>query len=70
VAALAGASATEVNGYSAYIIGSDGRIEGRIDLCCVDDDEAKEHAKALVNGHDVELWYLDRRIATFTAQHQ
>jgi hypothetical protein len=68
VAALTRTSSTEVIGYSVYIIGPDGHIEGRIDLQCADDDEAKERAKALVDGHDLELWQLDRQIATFKAK--
>jgi hypothetical protein len=30
-----------------------------------DDDTAKEQAKQLVDGHDVELWQLGRKVATF-----
>ena len=32
---------------------------------CADDAEAIERAKCLVDGHDVELWQFDRRIASF-----
>jgi hypothetical protein len=52
--------------YRAYLIGPDGHIFQRTDLVCVDDEAAKESAKRLVNGHDVELWQLDRKIAMFT----
>lgn len=45
--------------YRAYVLGPDGHIQERIDLVCADDDAAKERAKALVDGHDVELWQLD-----------
>jgi hypothetical protein len=31
----------------------------------VTEDEAKKRAKQLMDGHDVELWYLDKRIETF-----
>jgi hypothetical protein len=51
--------------YRAYIIGPDGPIQSRVDLVCADEDTAIEHAKQLVDGHDVELWELDRKIATF-----
>jgi hypothetical protein len=54
-----------VNEYQAYIMGADGHILNRIDLVCVDDDEAKERAKQLVDGHDVELWQFGRKIAEF-----
>jgi hypothetical protein len=51
--------------YRAYIIGSDGRLFNSVPLECSDDDAAMEHAKNLVDGHDVELWQRDRKIATF-----
>ena len=54
-----------MNEYRAYVIGSDGHILRRIDLVCADDDAAKDQAKLLVDGHDVELWQLNRRIAEF-----
>jgi hypothetical protein len=50
--------------YRAYLIGPDGCIHGRVELICIDDD-ALEHAMQVVDGHDVELWQLDRRIAMF-----
>jgi hypothetical protein len=51
--------------YRAYMMGPDGHIERRIDLCCENDEAAKERAKQLVDGHAVELWHLGRQIATF-----
>ena len=54
--------------YRAYVIGPDGHIQQRIDLLCADDDAAKERARQLVNGYDLELWQLDRMIATFRAE--
>jgi hypothetical protein len=54
--------------YRAYILGPDGHVQARIDLIDVrDENTAKEQAKKLVDGHDVELWQLDRKIATFRA---
>jgi hypothetical protein len=32
---------------------------------CGDDDAAMERAKQLVDGHDVELWQNERKIARF-----
>ena len=52
-------------GYRAYIIGTEGHFLRAIELICPDDDSAKEYAENLVDGHDVELWQQDRRIATF-----
>ena len=55
--------------YRAYLIGPDGHIVRRIELVCADDEAAKEQAKALVNGCDVELWQEARRITEFRATH-
>jgi hypothetical protein len=51
--------------YRAYIMGPDGRIQNRVELRCDDDVEAIRLAKQVVDGHDVELWQLDRHIETF-----
>ena len=51
--------------YRAYLLKPDGHVLRRIDLVCDDDHAAKAHAKQLVDGHDVELWQLDQKIATF-----
>jgi hypothetical protein len=52
--------------FRAYVIGQDGHIVRRIDLDkCSDETDAREVAKRLVDGHDVELWELDRRIERF-----
>jgi hypothetical protein len=53
--------------YRAYVIGIDGRFLRAIELACPDDDLAKEYARQLVDGHDVELWQGDRKITTFTS---
>ncbi|MCK1653842.1 hypothetical protein IVA88_20700 [Bradyrhizobium sp. 149] len=51
--------------YRAYVMGQDGHIESRIDIVCRDEIEAKARAKALVDGHDIELWHGDRVIANY-----
>jgi len=53
--------------YRAYIV-IDGRFVRAVGLLCADDGTAKEYAKNLVDGHDVELWQAKRRIARF--QHK
>ena len=58
-----------MHGYRAYIIASDGHIRDRIDLFCESDEEAKERAQQLVDGHAVELWDEGRRIAVFEPKH-
>jgi hypothetical protein len=47
-----------------YILGPDGHVKSRVDLRC-SESEAIEQAKQFVDGHDVELWQLDRHIETF-----
>ena len=51
--------------YRAYAIGAEERILSRVDFVCDNDEAAKERAKQLVDGHDVELWHLDQKIAIF-----
>ena len=51
--------------YRAYIMGPDGHVQNRVELRCDDDVEAIRLARQLVDGHDVELWQLDRHIETF-----
>ena len=41
--------------YRAYILASDNRIASAVELECPDDETAKEAAKQLVDGCDVEL---------------
>jgi hypothetical protein len=52
--------------YRAYIIGPDGHVQKRVDPRCYDEDEAIELAEQLVDGHDVELWQLDRQTGRST----
>jgi hypothetical protein len=54
--------------YRAFKIDRNGRVFDSIDLSCVGDEDAKKQAEALVNGHDIELWRLDRRISVFKAK--
>jgi hypothetical protein len=51
--------------YRAYIVGVDGHFIRAVELVCPDDDSAKDYAKQFVDGHDVELWQGDRRVAKF-----
>jgi len=50
--------------YRAYLVDTDGHFYDVVPLICVDDAEALEKAKPLAVGHDVELWQLDRKVAT------
>jgi hypothetical protein len=58
----------QVADYRADIIDVDGRVVRAIDLVCPADEVAKEHARSLVDGHDVELWYGSRMVAKFRAK--
>jgi hypothetical protein len=52
--------------YRAYILDHEGHIIRPVDLFCDNDDAAKDEARLLVAGHDVELWQLDRKISVFS----
>jgi hypothetical protein len=52
-------------GYHAFVIGPDGHVQMRYDLRCASEEEAKQKAEQLVDGHDIELWQRDKKIATF-----
>lgn len=51
--------------YRVYIVGSDGHFQSAVPLDCANDDAAKEQAEQLVEGHNVELWQRDRKVAVF-----
>ena len=53
--------------YRAYLLDECRHVISAANLHCADDQEARERALQLVEGHDVELWQLDRRIAVFEA---
>jgi hypothetical protein len=49
--------------YRAFLFGSDGHVFQAVALDAPDDTAAIAAAKQLVDGHDVELWQLDRKVA-------
>jgi hypothetical protein len=51
--------------YRVYLIDSDDHFYDAVPLICANDAEAMEKAKQLADGHDVELWQRDRKIARF-----
>jgi hypothetical protein len=57
-----GGSVTE---YRVDTVGNDGHVVNEIELDCPDDHAAVESAKQFIDGHDIELWQLDRKVATF-----
>jgi hypothetical protein len=52
-------------GYYAYVMGEDGRVEARVAVVCENDEEARQYAEQLVDGHAIELWQEARWVATF-----
>jgi hypothetical protein len=49
--------------YRAYIIGRDGHFKDFEIITADGDEEALKLADRLVDGHDVEVWDLDRKVA-------
>ena len=50
--------------YRAFLVDRAGHVSEPPKIIVADtDEEAIEAASPLVDGHDVELWYLDRRVA-------
>jgi hypothetical protein len=48
--------------YRAYLINEDNRVASYHPLEAATDEEALEAAKQHVDGHDVEVWLLDREV--------
>ena len=56
-------------GFRAYIIGPDGHVIDRVDILCESEEEAKQRARRLVDGHAVELWDEARKVARYDPEH-
>jgi hypothetical protein len=50
--------------YSAFQLDPTGHVAGRIDLNCIDDQDAMRQAEMLVDSFGLELWEDDRMIGT------
>ena len=48
--------------YRAYLIDKDDRVESFKPVEADNDDEAVVAAEQLMDGHDVEVWLLDRMV--------
>ena len=48
--------------YRAYFIDKDDRVESFKPVDAESDEEALAAAEQLVDGHDVEVWLLDRMV--------
>ena len=49
-----------MNECRAYVMGHDGHIKASRAFVCGNDADATVWAKQLVDGHDIELWNLER----------
>jgi hypothetical protein len=58
----------QMTNYRVYVLGNDGHIVNAIQPDCPDDSTAIQTAKKYINGHDIELWQRDRKIAKFDAK--
>ncbi|SFJ68748.1 hypothetical protein [Bradyrhizobium sp. Gha] len=54
--------------YRAYILEDDGRITGVHELDCANDEEAKEKAAQLLDGHDLDVWRRERHLVRLKHQ--
>ena len=54
--------------YRAYFIDKDDRVESFKPVEADSDEEALEAARQFVDGHDVEVWLLDRMVGRLTKQ--
>jgi hypothetical protein len=48
--------------YYAYHVDDDGHVFSRVNVHAVDDAQAIEKASALLDGRDIEVWHLDRKV--------
>lgn len=51
--------------YRACLMSDEGSVARSLQLLCPDDDTAREYARQLVDGPDVELWKGDIQIGRF-----
>ena len=56
--------------YRAYLIDDDDRVASYQPIEAQSDSEAMEAARPFVDGFDVEVWHLDRKIGRITRATQ
>jgi hypothetical protein len=57
--------------YRIYTIDKDGHIVGPANIVdAADDQEARQEAKRMLEGHTIELWDGSRRVAKFDPLHR
>ena len=54
-----------MSGYYVYFTGDDGQVINRVEIFAAHDEESKQRAKQLVDGHAIELWQEGRKVAQF-----
>jgi hypothetical protein len=54
-----------VKEYRVYTVDTEGHFIKTIKLDCPDDASATDSARQFIDGLDIELWQLDRKVATF-----
>jgi hypothetical protein len=62
---LAATIEAPVKEYRVYTGDTEGHFIKTIKLDCPDDASATESARQFIDGLDIELWQLDRKVATF-----
>lgn len=55
--------------YRAYLIDRDDRVINYRAVPAKTDGEALEKSRQYVDGHDVEVWYLDRMVGRISKQN-
>jgi DNA-directed RNA polymerase subunit RPC12/RpoP len=56
--------------YRAFVVNEDGHFQKAVVLYCADDVVAVQEAKKLVDGKDIELWEMERRVATLKSSNK
>jgi hypothetical protein len=59
------ANEAPVKEYRVYAVDTEGHFIKTIKLDCPDDASATESARQFIDGLDIELWQLDRKVVTF-----
>jgi hypothetical protein len=54
--------------YRAYLIDKDNRVDSYKPIDADSDEKVLEAARQLVDGHDVEVWHLDRMVGRLSKQ--
>ncbi len=54
--------------YRAYVVGKDGHFQDFKVVEAEHDEDAIAKATKLVDGHDLELWHLDRKITILKSE--